>query len=282
MAAPVPTLKPSRFRAAAKLFTWGMLAAVLGSWAAGPVAGQTARPSPYRANYNPARSYSTSAYRQSPYAPDYSYQPRNYSGQVTNYEFTRQKLAQVAYSAGLQPPSLYTPWYDGPYRVRYGLGYYGPYYPRYYYGYSDYYRPWYRWYRPWGGLSWWGWGVPLPVPIPGLPWGWGPGLLPGPLPTPQYGIAPELAVPGYAVPGSVIGPPCEESAILPPVEELPGSAVPEEGAPQQPLPSVPRNGQPSGVPTAPVQNTGPVLIQPKAMPISAPTPVRNYGGAYYW
>lgn len=293
MAAPVPTVRIAHQRGTATLFIWGALVLALGRWAAEPAAGQSFRPSPYRADYNPARSYSPSAYRRSPYAPDYSYnvyQPRNYHGLVSNYEFTRQKLAAVAYSAGLQPPSIYTPWYDGPYRVRYGLGYYGPYYPRYYYGYSDYYRPWYRWYRPWGGLSWWGWSVPLPVPVPGLPWGlapwgWGPVLVPA-LP---YGAAAELAVPGYPIPGTVIEPPCDET-VVPPVEEVPGTPAPGSEVPQQPPPvePAPQNNEPNAAPSGAGQNTGQRLLQPQATPISEPTPVRNYGpvrnydGAYYW
>ena len=293
MPALVPKIKTYRSRGAAQFFAgWAlalMLAVVLGSWAAAPAAAQSSRPSPYNFSSHVARSYSTSAYRRSPYAPDYSYdsyRPRNYSGQVSNYEYTRQQLSVVAASAGLQPPSIYTPWYDGSYRVRYGLGYYGPYYPRYYYGYSRYYRPWYRWYRPWGGSPWLGWGLPLPAPVPGLPWGLG--IAPGPLPFagPQLGIAPEFAVPDCPLPGGIMIPPGAEAGVdLPPIEELPGGPLPNQGLPQQPEPAqpTPQNGPQNGGQNAAGQKSGPAARPlPQATPISAPAPARNYGGAYYW
>lgn len=288
MPALQPKVKTCRFAGAAKLVAGWALAVAFAHWGIEPAAAQSSRPSPYSIGNHAARAYSASAYRRSPYAPDYSYdyRPRNYSGQVSNYEFTRQKLATVAYSAGLQPPSIYTPWYDGPYRVRYGLGYYGPYYPRYYYGYSNYYRPWYRWYRPWGGLSWWGGNVPLPVPVPGMPWGLG--IAPGPIPFdgPELGIAPGFAVPGCPLPdGTMIPPDGDAGIVQPPVEELPGAPLQDQTVPQQPAPTqpAPQNGQQDGGQNAAGPNARSVVRPlPQATPISAPVPVRNYGGAYYW
>lgn len=239
------------------------LAIVLCLGVANFAAGQ---PSPYSA-------YRRSPYQASPYRPDYGYdyQPRNYNGQLSNREYAREQLRVVAASAGLRPPSIYTPWYDGSYRVRYGLGYYGPYYPRYYYGYSNYYRPWYRWYRPWGGSLPMAWGMPLP----GLPWGpeMAPGL--GPYFVPGYGAAPELTFPDGLAPGCAGVAPCEPLPQAPPVEGLP-SEILEEAPQNQSVPQeLPQQPQPPAG-EAPVRNAAnsrnaiPSPLSPSALRVELP------------
>lgn len=247
---------------------------------------------------SPYSAYRRLPYQRSPYASDdsYSYRVRNYNGLLSNNEYAREQLSVVAASSGLRPPSIYTPWYRGSYRMRYGIGYYGPYYPRYYYGYSDYYRPWYRWYRPWGGVLPWGWSGLLPA-VP-----WGPGFVPERVPFPgEYGVGPELLAPNCPGPGPfgdipnapLIAPPdgsLEEHwpgnhvrDELP--RELPGESLPQQPMPGEAVPQPPsRQAPPTDEerPSATGISTERSLVRPPKHTSAPALPVRNYNGAYYW